>query len=235
MYRAYCRIFKRCGLPYVAVKADSGVMGGGDSHEFMVPAKTGEDEIVNCKCGYAASRDVQKGEMCPQCKARLNVTHAIELGHTFKLGTKYSAVLGANFLDKDGKTKPMIMGCYGIGIARILAASIELNNDKNGIIWPAQVAPYEIAILPLNVSDEKLLKFSEKLYDRLRKAGLDCILDDRQERAGVKFKDADLIGFPTQVIIGEKNLADGKVEIKDRKTKKIDLVNTSDVIKHLTK
>jgi len=197
MYEAYCRIFKRCGLPYKVVGADPGFMGGGQSHEFIVPAKGGED---------------------------------IELGHTFKLGVKYSKTLGATYLDKSGTSREIVMGCYGIGVNRILAAAIEVSHDKDGIIWPRSIAPYEIAILPLNVGNERLKKFSEELYGKMSGAGLDVILDDRPERAGVKFKDADLIGFPIQVIIGEKNLEKGKVELKTRKTKKSELVDKSEII-----
>jgi len=197
MYDAYCRIFQRCGLPYKVAGADPGFMGGGQSHEFIVPAKGGED---------------------------------IELGHIFKLGAKYSGTLGATYLDKTGNARKIVMGCYGIGINRILAASIEVSHDKDGIIWPKSISPYEIAILPLNVENKKVKDFSEKLYSEMLKSGLDVILDDRPERAGVKFKDADLIGFPIQVIIGEKNLDKGKVELKTRKTKKSELVDKSEVI-----
>jgi len=197
MYDAYVRIFKRCELSAKAVKADSGFMGSGESHEFVIPSKIGED---------------------------------IELGHTFKLGTKYSETLGARFLDKNGKSCPIVMGCYGIGVNRILAASIEASHDKDGIIWPKSISPYEIAILPLNMGNEKLKELGEELYAEMKKANLDVILDDRPERAGVKFKDADLIGFPIQVIIGEKNLEKSKVEIKTRRNKKSELVDRKDVI-----
>jgi prolyl-tRNA synthetase len=198
MYDAYCRIFDRCGLRYKVAKADSGFMGGGQSDEFIVPSKGGED---------------------------------IELGHTFKLGTKYSDALGCRFLDKNGKSHPMVMGCYGIGANRIPAALIETSHDADGIIWPKSISPYEIVILPLNMGNEKLRNFSEKLYADMSKEGLDVIIDDRPERAGVKFKDADLIGFPIQVIIGEKNLEKGKVEVKARKDKKSKLVDKEDAIK----
>jgi len=200
MYDAYCRIFKRSGLPYKVIGADPGFMGGGQSHEFVVPAKGGED---------------------------------IELGHIFKLGAKYSKTLGATYLDKSGSSREIVMGCYGIGVNRILAAAIEMSHDKDGIIWPKSIAPYEIAILPLNMGNESLKKFSEELYGEMSRAGLDVILDDRPERAGVKFKDADLIGFPTQVIIGEKNLEKGKVELKTRKTGKSELVAKSELLPRL--
>lgn len=246
MYDAYCRIFERCGLPYVACQADPGVMGGGESHEFMIPSKAGEDIIGICKgCGYSASKEIltqkerekelKESLPCPKCNKKMKIERAIEIGHTFKLGTKYSDALGARFSDVNSKSRPMIMGCYGIGVNRIPAASIEVNHDKDGIIWPKSISPYEIAILPLNVEKENLRKFSEKLYTEMCEAGLDVIIDDRPERAGVKFKDADLIGFPIQVIIGQKNLEKGKVELKIRKNKKSELVDKKDVIEHLSK
>jgi len=243
MYGAYCRIFERCGLPYVAVEADPGVMGGGQSHEFMVPAESGEDMIGMCSsCGYSASKEIlsEGGEKelkedlaCPKCKKQVKLKHAIEIGHTFKLGTKYSKALDATFLDKNSKAQEMIMGCYGIGVNRIPAAVIEVSNDKDGIIWPRSISPYEIAILPLNMANEEIRKIGEELYEKALKAGLDVIIDDRPERAGVKFKDADLIGFPIQVIIGEKNLKEEKIELKSRKTKKAELIPIKDILKKL--
>jgi len=240
MYDAYCRIFERCDLPYVAVFADPGVMGGGESHEFMIPSRTGEDMIGVCaSCGYGASKEMltkkktarEEVAKCPKCKKDMDLKHSIEIGHTFKLGTKYSKPLGATYLDRSGKTRDIVMGCYGIGVNRIPAAVIEVSHDSNGIIWPKSIAPYEIAILPLNMANEKARKSGEELYAKMQKEGLDVIIDDRPERAGVKFKDADLIGFPFQVIIGEKNLEKGKVEIKIRKTGKAELLDKKDVIK----
>ncbi len=243
MYDAYCSIFKRCGLPYVAVQADPGVMGGGESHEFMVPSEIGEDMIGICaSCGYGASRDIlakDKKELegktaCPKCGKSMELKRAIEVGHTFKLGTKYTKPLKATYLDSSGESKEIVMGCYGIGVNRILSATIESSNDKDGIIWPRSISPYEIAILPLNVDNPELKKFSEELYKEMMKNGLDVIIDDRPERAGVKFKDADLIGFATQVVIGEKNLKNGKVELKDRKTKKTELLSKTELLNKLT-
>ena len=240
MYEAYCRIFERCGLTYIAVQADPGVMGGGESHEFMVPSKTGEDIIGVCEgCGYSASKDIltsgggelKDGRPCPKCKKRIKLKQTIEIGHTFKLGTKYSHPLGATYLDKSGATKDIIMGCYGIGVNRILASLIEISNDKNGMIWPASISPYEVVILPLNVSVDKLKETAESIYKDLKASGADVIIDDREDRAGVKFKDADLIGFPLQVIVGEKNLKDGIVELKTRKTGKSQKVKIADARK----
>jgi prolyl-tRNA synthetase len=372
MYDAYSRIFARCGLKAFPVEADTGVIGGKFSHEFMVPAETGENEVVYCEsCGYAANiekaasgipktatrepgsavekfatpgvvtiealskepykvpanrqiktlvyiadskpvivlirgddqlnetkflakvgvvqsrpatpeecvatlgakpgslgavvnvladvnvfaderlrgangmttganedgfhlrnvsierdikvtqwfdlRTVTAGEPCAKCGKPLKIRRAIEVGHVFKLGTKYSEKLDATFLDEAGTRKPAVMGCYGIGVTRTLQAVVEQSNDKDGIIWPVNVAPYAVCITPLNVAaDSEAMKLAEKIYAELIARGVDVILDDRDERPGVKFKDADLVGFSIRVGLGEKSLAKGEVEIKPR-------------------
>ncbi|MFH0839397.1 MAG: proline--tRNA ligase [Candidatus Omnitrophota bacterium] len=388
MYEAYCRIFDRSGLDYIAVEADPGIMGGNISHEFMVPSPNGEDIIAICKiCGYAASlasmdcvsqkaearaqksdskalsevdtpgvstidkvghllkispkelvktliykvdgktaavllrgdhelnevklkkvlgceilemgdpelilkltgapvgftgpvglknavviadngikgltnfvvgankkdkhilnanfdRDFTVGKWgdiriatiedpCPKCSSKISIERAIEVGHTFKLGTKYSKPLGAKFLGEDGKEKPCIMGCYGIGVNRIIATCIEKSNDKDGIIWPMSLAPYKVIILPLNTAHKESMNIAENLYNELLDLDIEVLLDDRPESAGVKFKDADLIGVPIQVVIGERNLTSGKVELKTRKDKKIELLSPEEVIKKI--
>ncbi len=162
-------------------------------------------------------RTVTAGEPCVKCGKPLKLRRAIEVGHVFKLGTKYSEKLGANFLDEAGIRKPAVMGCYGIGITRTLQAVIEQGNDKDGVVWPLSVAPYQICITPLAVApDSPAMQLAEKIYAELTAQGVDVILDDRDERPGVKFKDADLVGFPIRVSIGEKSLAKGEVEIKPR-------------------
>jgi len=372
MYDAYTRIFARCGLKAFPVEADTGVIGGNYSHEFMVPAETGENEVVFCEaCGYAANiekatsgipktaareigaavekfptpgvvtiealakapysvpanrqiktlvfiadskpviilirgddqlnetkfmartgavavrpatpdeilpllgakpgslgavvnvpvevkvyaderlqgandmttganedgfhlknvsierdikvtawfdlRVVTAGEPCSKCGKAVKIRRAIEVGHVFKLGTKYSEKLGATFLDADGTRKPSVMGCYGIGVTRTLQAIIEQGNDKDGVIWPVSVAPYQVCITPLAVApDSQAMQLAEKYYAELTAQGVDVILDDRDERPGVKFKDADLVGFPIRIALGEKSLAKGEVEIKPR-------------------
>ncbi len=372
MYDAYKRIFDRCGLQNFPVEADTGVIGGNHSHEFMVPADTGENDVVFCEdCGYAANiekatsgipktagrelgaavekfatpgvvtidalskapysvaanqqiktlvyiadskpvlilirgddqlnetkflartgtvvarpatpeecfatlgakpgslgavvnvpagvriiaderirganemttganedgfhlknvsierdikvsdwldlRTVTAGEPCGKCGKSLKIRRAIEVGHVFKLGTKYSEKLGSYFLDEAGARNPCVMGCYGIGVTRTLQAIIEQCNDKDGIVWPMSVAPYQVCITPLAVTAEHpCMVVAEKLYAELTALGVDVILDDRDERPGVKFKDADLVGFPIRVSIGEKSLAKGEVEIKPR-------------------
>jgi prolyl-tRNA synthetase len=370
MYEAYKRIFDRCGLKNFPVEADTGVIGGNFSHEFMVPAETGENEVVFCEgCGYAANvekatsgipktaareiggavekfatpgvltiealtkephkvpanrqlktlifiadskpvlilirgddqlneakvagvlgttifrpaepqeifdalgahpgslgavgvkkfpvyvderlrgandmttganedgfhfksvsieRDIQvtkwadlrtvnAGEPCVKCGKPLKIRRAIEVGHIFILGTKYSEKLGASYLAEDGSRKLCVMGCYGIGVTRTLQAVIEQSNDKDGIIWPVSVAPFTVCITPLSVTpDSAVMQLAEKMYADLTARGVDVIIDDRDERPGVKFKDSELVGFPIRIGIGEKSLAKGEVEIKPR-------------------
>ena len=388
MYEAYCRIFERCGLPYIPVEADPGMMGGSVSHEFMVPSEAGEDEIVVCqKCKYAASvevaacketpsakanaagkkmpiaevetpdiktvekvaeflktepaklvktllykadgkvvallirgdfeahetklknylkcaaieladektivevtgapigfsgpvglknvhivadnsvkgivnfitgankkdahlinvnierdfetkefadlRKITKLDKCPACGKAIEVKKAIEVGHTFKLGTKYSEALGAKFLDAGGKMQTTVMGCYGIGVNRIIASLIETSNDKDGIIWPLSIAPYQVIIVALNTANKTVKDLSDDVYARLEKLNYEVLYDDRDISAGIKFKDADLIGIPIQIIVGEKNAKKGIVEIKTRKDKKVIEVEASEVAKQL--
>ncbi len=173
------------------------------------------------------------GERCFKCKSEVRIERCIEVGNIFKLGTKYSIPLKAFFLDSNGLERPLIMGSYGIGPARIAAAAVEQNHDSDGIIWPRSIAPFDLEILPLNMKDEKTIEVAEHLYRSIREMGLEVLIDDRDERAGVKFKDADLIGIPTHIVIGEKNLKDGLVEIKDRRTKKAEKVRIEEVSVYL--
>jgi prolyl-tRNA synthetase len=154
----------------------------------------------------------------------MKIREAIEVGHVFKLGTKYSDSLNAKFLDADETQKTVIMGCYGIGVNRIIAGLIETSYDESGIIWPVNLAPYEVVICPMKVADDQTMKLAKDMYDELKQHGIDCIVDDRDQRPGVKFKDADLIGFPLRVVIGEKGLAEEKVEVKWRWEKKSELI-----------
>jgi prolyl-tRNA synthetase len=162
-------------------------------------------------------RTVSAGEPCAKCAKPLKIRRAIEVGHVFKLGTKYSEALNATFLDETGARKNSVMGCYGIGVTRTLQAIIEQGNDKDGIVWPLSVAPYTVCITPLAVApDSEAMKLAEKFYAELTARGVDVILDDRDERPGVKFKDSELVGFPIRIGIGEKSMAKGEVEIKPR-------------------
>ncbi len=161
-------------------------------------------------------RNAAADDPCPKCDAKLEIVHGIEIGHVFKLGTKYSTSLDANYLDNEDKKHPIIMGCYGIGVSRVVAAIVETCHDENGIIWPKNVAPYTVALIPLNVKDEDTMTVATKIYDELMAAGVDVLMDDRDQRPGFKFKDADLIGLPVRVIIGGKGLKEGHAEIKLR-------------------
>lgn len=368
MYAAYERIFRRCGLDFRAVEADTGAIGGSRSHEFQVLADSGEDAIVSCdSCDYAANveqaellaqegaagpdsapaevvatpnartiaevsallgmpaerfiktlivsaddvlhavlvrgdhevnlikvkkalgaqqvelasdaavvqatgapvgfagpvgldgvesvladpavmalrdavcganaadahrvhvdpgrdftaqvvdvRLAQAGDPCPRCGGKLRAFRGIEVGHVFYLGTKYSESMKCNVLDESGRERPMIMGCYGIGVSRVLAAAVEQNHDANGIVWPMAIAPYQVAILPLQMNKPDVVEAAERLYNALRDAGIEVLLDDRKERAGVKFKDAELIGTPWRIAIGARGLKEGLVELKPR-------------------
>jgi prolyl-tRNA synthetase len=383
MYQTYSHIFRRCGLKFRAVEADTGSIGGSFSHEFMVLADTGEDQIVSCqKCEYAANLEKaevnrekaepsasNKGEMkpieevetpgirtveevtsflsispsqliktlifksdgdvvaalvrgdhdlneiklrnllkaeqvemaepetvaevsgaplgfagpmglkvrvvadhaiegmrnavtggnkqdlhlrnvnrerdfhvdlfgdlrmitpedsCPRCGSEIRFGRGIEVGHVFKLGTKYSEAMGAVFLDEDGVEKPIVMGCYGIGVGRTVAAAIEQNHDENGIIFPIPIAPFEVVILPLQMHEPEVVNASEKIYTELSESGLDVLLDDRDLRAGVKFNDADLLGTPVRVTVGMRNLKNSEVEMKLRSEKESSRVPLQD-------
>jgi prolyl-tRNA synthetase len=197
MFAAYRNIFSRCGLDVIIAEADSGAMGGKVSHEFLVPAPIGEDMVID-------AAGVQR--------------QAIEVGHVFQLGTKYTQALSAQFLDADGKQHPMIMGCYGIGVSRLIATIIETHQDEKGIKWPLGVAPFAVEVLPVQTADAEAMAVAQGIYDGLTKQGIDVLMDDRDESAGRKFNDADLVGMPYRVTIGKRGLLEGKVEIKDRRT-----------------
>ena len=252
MYAGYKRIFERCGLQILTTEADSGMMGGKVSHEFMVPAEDGEDVVLvcpECKSTKTYSRPANESvagsrplldslagkegdsEDCAKCAKPAKKVNCIEVGHIFKLGTKYSSALGAQFLDAQGKLNPVIMGCYGIGVSRLVSAIIEQNNDESGIIWPKEVAPYKVIILPLDVSDSKIMESANSVYRELADNGIEALLDDRDERAGVKFKDAELIGIPAHITIGAKTLAMNKIEIKSRKLRQNILVERADLMR----
>ncbi|MDR1493227.1 MAG: proline--tRNA ligase [Planctomycetaceae bacterium] len=384
MYQAYCKIFTRCGVPFLPVEAESGPIGGDASHEFMFPSANGEDKVVHCQCGYAANtekaeigkqnlqtpnteplplkeiatpethtieqvcaflkceprqvvktliyladgkpvavlvrgdhdanenkirktlqvnkveladpatitratgapvgfagpvglkltiladfavqplanfvaganknethllnvnherdftvdlfadlRNAQAGDSCPRCSGTLQISNAIEGGHVFKLGTKYSQALNAKFLDADETQKTIIMGCYGIGINRILVGICETSYDESGIIWSVPLAPYEAAITPLKIDDEQTMNAAKELYRQLNDAGIDCLLDDRDQRPGVKFKDADLIGFPMRIVISPKGIAKGEIEIKWRWDKNATMIPLSNAAEQI--
>lgn len=383
MYDAYSRAFTRCGLEYRVVEADSGAIGGSDTHEFMVLAESGEATIVYCdsdKCGYAANveradavftgamfretpeelrevhtpdkttiedvatflgigpektiktliyktetelvaalvrgdreinevklynalnclqlqmadaqsiqrvtgaevgysgpvglnirivadpevndmvnavaganrtgyhlinvnpgrdfkadlvtdiRLVQAGEPCPRCGSPLAEARGIEVGQIFKLGDKYSKALGATYLDEKGREQYIIMGCYGIGITRTMAAAVEQNHDDQGIIWPASIAPFHVVVVPVSTKDRSQLDMAERIYKELLKAGVEVVIDDRPERAGVKFKDADLVGYPLRITIGSKGVESGQAEVTERRSGETVMVPEKDIV-----
>ena len=161
-------------------------------------------------------RNAEAGDPCPRCGAAMVSRAGLEIGHVFKLGTKYSKAMGATYLDEKGAEIPIIMGCYGIGINRIMAGAIEAGHDDNGIIWPLALAPYQVSLIPLQVNKPEVMELTRKLEQELEAAGVDVLTDDRDQRAGVKFKDVDLIGVPLRVVLGERGLKDGSIEVKWR-------------------
>jgi len=249
MESAYKKILTRLGLDFRIVEADSGAIGGTGSKELMVLAGSGEDTLAVCdSCEYGANieiflgagdeaqkdmvftdvKDIKGDDLCPQCGGKLSLTKGIEVGHIFKLGTTYSAALKAEFLDENGKAQPFIMGTYGMGVSRLVAAVIEQNHDENGCIWTKETAPYMANILISNVKDSRQVELGEELYEKLKASQVEVMLDDRKDRFGFKMKDAELIGFPYTVIIG-KELENGLVEIYDRKTKENSSVDADSV------
>ena len=168
---------------------------------------------------YDDLRTIKAGENCTRCNSKLDVFSAIELGHIFKLGTKYSQAMGALFLDENGKEQPIIMGSYGIGVERVMACYVEQHHDENGIIWDKTLAPFKVHLLALNMKKENIIEAADKIYNDLKDSGIDVLYDDRVDaQAGFKFNDADLLGMPFQVIVGDKKLKENKVELKIRKT-----------------
>jgi prolyl-tRNA synthetase len=166
---------------------------------------------------YLDLRVIQEGDDCPRCGGAIHFSRGIEVGHIFQLGTRYSEKLGAYYLDENGQRKPMIMGCYGIGVSRLIPAVIEQSHDEYGIIWPQSIAPFQVHLIPVNLQDEAQRRLTEELYQWLRDQAIEVLLDDRPERVGVKLNDADLIGIPWRILVGKKAV-EGRVELKNRKT-----------------
>ncbi|MGA1845654.1 proline--tRNA ligase [Deferribacter abyssi] len=204
------------------------VLGINEKDKHLINANLGRDFNID---GFGDFRNAVPGDKCARCgEGEYQITKGIEVGHIFKLGTKYSEAMNAYYLDKDGKQKLMVMGCYGIGIGRTAAAAIEQNHDEKGIYWPVQIAPFEVVVVPINTNSEDVVNLSETVYLRLLKEGVDVLIDDRDERAGVKFNDADLVGYPLRINVGAKSLSRGNVEIFIRKTGDIVTVRKEDVI-----
>lgn len=209
---------------------------------FVVGANQSEKHIVNVNIDRDFKATIvtdlskaQGGDLCPNCNGTLTAKDGIEVGNTFQLGTKYSVPLGATFLDAEGKEHPMLMGSYGIGITRTPQAALEKYHDDKGIIWPKNLAPYLVELIPVNQEKENLVSAAEQIYADLTKAGIEVLYDDRPERAGVKFNDADLIGLPIRVTVGDKSLKDGKVELKSRASDQVELVNLEEIVQAVKK
>lgn len=211
------------GLPAgVKVAADESlrvierwVVGANDDGFHFVGAKVGEDFQVDA---WADLCTVHEGDACPHCGAPLKAARGIEVAQIFKLGDKYSKAMGASFMDEDGSEKPFMMGCYGVGVSRTMAAAVEQSYDDFGIVWPAGIAPAHVCVIPLSAKPDEATEAAENLAKELAAAGLEVVIDDRNERAGVKFADNDLIGWPVQVVVGKRGLAEGTVEVKNRAT-----------------
>ncbi len=249
MLEAYKKIFKRCGLEMLITEADPGVMGGSVSHEFMVPSREGEDIVFLCpsckrvkafgstdmdaKAESLAAEKEKKKQTCA-CGSVMDLINAIEIGHIFQLGTKYSASFNANFLDAQGKLQPLVMGCYGIGVSRLVSGIVAQHNDKDGIIWPREVAPYQVTILVLSAEDPAMMDVGLSVYEELEKRGFDVLMDDRPgESSGVKFKDADLLGIPLQVIIGKQSLKKELLELKIRHSQEKRMKSRPEIMKEI--
>ena len=263
MFVAYLRTFSRLGLRAIPMRADTGPIGGNLSHEFIILADTGEsavfcekrfldmdvpaadidfsdsakleDVVKQWTTPYAATEEMHNEDVWGKIAALDQIAaRGIEVGHIFHFGTKYSEPMKATIMGADGKEHPVSMGSYGIGPSRLVAAAIEASHDDNGIIWPRAMSPFDFGVINMKVGDEKCDAISEEIYNKLTNVGFDVLLDDSQERAGSKFATMDLIGLPTQIIVGPKNAGENQVEIKDRKTGEKEILSVESAIRRLT-
>ncbi len=239
MDASYKAIFKRCGLNFCGVEADSGAIGGTISKEFMALSEYGEDEILYTDDGLFAinvekDSTLKVGDPAPHDPSlTLKSARGIEVGHIFQLGTKYSQAMKATFTNEHGEQQPLVMGCYGIGVSRLAQAVAEQTHDESGIVWPVAIAPYQVVVIAPNQKNATQVAFAEKIYQQLLDDGVDVLFDDRDERAGVKFKDADLIGIPFKLITG-KSIVEGKVEMTSRLSKHSTSLNVDNAVEYLT-
>ena len=246
MYETYFKIFRKMGLKPIALRADTGAIGGDLSHEFHILADVGESaifydkkfdelsakeeiDIAQTQKIYAMADDLHVPEKCPIPADQLVSRRGIEVGQVFNFGLKDSKAMEASVMGAGGEKIYPNMGSYGIGVSRVVAAAIEANHDENGIIWPAQISPFDVILINIRVGDEACDKACEELYSRLQNKGIEVLYDDTKNSLGQKFSVADLIGVPTQIIVGPKSLASGKVEIKNRKTGEKSEVNFEEV------
>ena len=234
MGNAYNNIFNNLGLNFRKVSANSGEIGGSMSHEYHVLADSGEDEIAYCdEEDFAANVEMIESKKAPD-GGKLSFARGIEVGHIFQLGDKYSKSMGLTVLNKEGKSVSPMMGCYGIGISRIVAASIEQNHDDKGIIWPGEIAPFEIIIIVLNDKNSDLTAKGQEIYDSIKTIGKEVVIDDRDERAGVKFAEADLIGIPQQIVLSKRGIDQGTIELVDRRTGVKEDLSIEDLIQRIS-
>ena len=234
MGNAYNNIFSNLGLNFRKVTANSGEIGGSMSHEYHVLADSGEDEIAYCdEEDFAANVEMIESKKAPD-GGKLSFARGIEVGHIFQLGDKYSKSMGLTVLNKECKSVSPMMGCYGIGISRIVAASIEQNHDDKGIIWPGEIAPFEIIIIVLNDKSSDLTEKGQEIYNSIKAIGKEVVIDDRDERAGVKFAEADLIGIPQQIVLSKRGIDQGTIELVDRRTGNKEDLSIEDLIQRIS-
>jgi prolyl-tRNA synthetase len=230
--KAYLNIYKRCGLDAKIVEADGGVFSK-FSHEFQVFTQFGEDTIKYCSsCGFAQNSeicDLKEGDNCPNCEGKIKDEKAIEVGNIFPLKTRFPDAFEFKYIDDKGKQQDVTMGCYGIGPSRMMGSIVEVHHDDNGIVWPEAVAPYKVHLLALG-NDDKVMEESAKLYAQLEKAGVEVLYDDRDDSAGVKFSDSDLLGLPYRIVVSKKTLAENQVELKKRSEEKASFVELNKII-----
>ena len=250
MFKAYLRIFKKLGVKAIPFKAETGQIGGEMSHEFQIIAETGESqifydaeyekifdsnnenlEIESIKGLYARADEMHDPKNCPIEEHNLRTSRGIEVGHIFYLGDKYSKALGAEVQNPDGKVSTVKMGCYGIGISRLVGAIIEASHDEKGIIWPKDIAPFKVSLVNLKPKDGEVSKTCEELYNKLENSSIETLYDDLDESAGAKFAKADLIGSPHQIVIGPRSLKSGKAEFIERSSGNKKEVNFDDILK----
>ncbi|MCF7835985.1 MAG: proline--tRNA ligase [Candidatus Marinimicrobia bacterium] len=240
---SYLKIFKRCGFNDVFVtEASGGSFSSEYSHEFQVPTDAGEDLVIYCQnCGFTQNKeicDLRQGDDCPNCERELKDIKTIEVGNIFSLGSKYSKPMGLSFLDSDGIAKPVVMGCYGIGLSRLMGAAAEIHNDERGVMWPKEISPFDFIIVQLSSNNpevnEKIKRTAERIYERAQEKGFSVLYDDREDKgAGEKFTEADLFGIPWRVVVSERTLAENKVELKERGQEDVILVNKGKLLESI--
>lgn len=239
MFNAYNNIFNKLQLKFRAVMADNGDMGGSLSHEFQVIAQSGEDQIVYSEeTDFAANIEVKDIKNTPLEHANnLKTARGIEVGHIFQLGDRYSNIMQAKVFNQHSKEQNMLMGCYGIGVSRLVAASIEQKHDQNGIVWPDIIAPFKVVIIPIGFHQSSIVKeFCLNLYKQLQANNLlynEVLLDDRDERAGVMFKDHELIGIHHRIVINEKLLQENKIEYKSRINQELKIISVNEILNYV--